>query len=881
MFLPVCFSNLKEISEKIWRLYIQSMLNTTKLSFFFLYLLTIGFLRPLRCVRITLNFINEKYDESIATCHASSYNHIKFHNKIDSHVLELDMTHNNNKIFSQPDIAMSIDTNQKNIIIGDQNMKSDTSVESQNDSIDASSNEDLNNNMYYGGEGVEYQNNLEILKATNITDKESGSIDETTDKQPPSFSPNKSSLIFDYNDAYMIRSLCFDGLNNERLTEIHLNIKDITKSNIDIIMCRECLNILCYGWNYCIPGLNNENFLDFIWFFHDLSCYSESEALDIFYKNLLPFLFSYIADKSSLNVFNSQNFDFSNYRNIFLPFLPVVYDLIEVSFDLTTKELVFIEKKEFRKYNLFGLESTEEIIIRTTPKALNIMQEADASNIKYLVCKLVCSFQIYGIRISGDNIYHSEPKNAENTCNFLLEHPGIFEMKTDPFSAFGIKESKINKEIKHIELDRISVPNIEVLFLLIPKKLESLILVKCYSATMGTFLAKMTKKFENLKVLQLLGTMLQNGFFNTLDLVSIERLDLSCCTYRGILKYVKIKEMKALKELKLDYCHINYKVVEALIRTESLEVISIKEFVFKNIDGFNVCLNKQNNYRCLDVSWCIFEHLFTEIFFKDLNVETLILANIKNLQTIIIILSQNSLYISVKCLSLSGNLLFVGIFACLDKFEKLEFLNISNLDKESIYFKISDVDFPSLSLDIDSNRILNEKKTKTILELPPSYGKERNPSNFDFITGFLECLCATGLSTSLRGINLSKNELDSANILRIEWLVNLNYLIVSFNDKIFSGFLKEYGALKFSNLETLILVSTNINNDIYHFVMTLPLLRNFETRECKFVEDILVSNLNLYPMVLEKIVFTNTIYSSYFKSVLEEMHAKRINVIVN
>ncbi|TBT96690.1 hypothetical protein CWI36_3441p0010, partial [Hamiltosporidium magnivora] len=173
MFLPVCFLNLKEISEKIWRLYIQSMLNTTKLSFFFLYLLTIGFLRPLRCIRISLNFMNGKYDESIVSCHASSYNPINFYNKVDSHVLEIDMTYNNNKIFSEPDIAMSIDTNQKNNIIGDQNMKSDTRVESQNDSSDASSNEDLNNNMYYEGEGVEYQNNLQTLKATNITDKES------------------------------------------------------------------------------------------------------------------------------------------------------------------------------------------------------------------------------------------------------------------------------------------------------------------------------------------------------------------------------------------------------------------------------------------------------------------------------------------------------------------------------------------------------------------------------------------------------------------------------------------------------------------------------------------------------------------------------------
>ncbi|KAK1347604.1 hypothetical protein LUQ84_002869 [Hamiltosporidium tvaerminnensis] len=80
-------------------------------------------------------------------------------------------------------------------------------------------------------------------------------------------------LIFEYSNSYVIRSMYFDNSNSSEINEIYLNIKDITKGNIDIHMFKECLNILCYGWNYGVSGLNNENFLDFIQLLSDLSCY--------------------------------------------------------------------------------------------------------------------------------------------------------------------------------------------------------------------------------------------------------------------------------------------------------------------------------------------------------------------------------------------------------------------------------------------------------------------------------------------------------------------------------------------------------------------------------------------------------------------------------
>ncbi|TBU02605.1 hypothetical protein CWI38_0808p0020 [Hamiltosporidium tvaerminnensis] len=121
-------------------------------------------------------------------------------------------------------------------------------------------------------------------------------------------------IIFWYSVNYLIKSKCFDSYKKSDLEEKYVDIKDIKGSNIDKLMCKIFLNILYSSWNIDFTGLRNEQFLDFIWFFYDLSCYSESDAIYIFYKNLLPFLFSYVADRSYFNVFRKPESEFSKYR---------------------------------------------------------------------------------------------------------------------------------------------------------------------------------------------------------------------------------------------------------------------------------------------------------------------------------------------------------------------------------------------------------------------------------------------------------------------------------------------------------------------------------------------------------------------------------------
>ncbi|TBT97943.1 hypothetical protein CWI39_2665p0010, partial [Hamiltosporidium magnivora] len=74
------------------------------------------------------------------------------------------------------------------------------------------------------------------------------------------------SISIDYSNIFIIRSRCFDILYRSKLHETNINIKDITKSNIDCFWVKKCIDILYYGFDSQIDGLNNNEFIDLIEF---------------------------------------------------------------------------------------------------------------------------------------------------------------------------------------------------------------------------------------------------------------------------------------------------------------------------------------------------------------------------------------------------------------------------------------------------------------------------------------------------------------------------------------------------------------------------------------------------------------------------------------
>ncbi|KAK1350767.1 hypothetical protein LUQ84_000047 [Hamiltosporidium tvaerminnensis] len=375
------------------------------------------------------------------------------------------------------------------------------------------------------------------------------------------------SITIDYSNIFIIRSRCFDILYRSKLHETNINIKDITKSNIDCFWVKKCIDILYYGFDSQIDGLNNNEFIDLIEFLNDLNCYSNTDALYILYKNLLPYLCLYIVDETCFNLLNMTNSEYLRHVKLFLPFLAVLYDKVDIFFNSNTKELTFIVKEQNRESFKYEMNFTDDTIIRITPEALNYMQQDDSNGKRELLGFLVSSYKITGIKISSSDRYYTECVSTDFACKFILNNPVIYKMQTSFCSVLGNIESiKINT-LKSIEIERLDLLTEDVDFFSKFLKLESLSIVKCKFLNYGNFLRKLALMFPKLKILRIVGSFLRFGFLNNLFSTYIEILDLSCCKSIGKISNFPNMQMKALKSLRIDYSSLNYKVMRVMIST--------------------------------------------------------------------------------------------------------------------------------------------------------------------------------------------------------------------------------------------------------------------------------------------------------------------------
>ncbi|KAK1348826.1 hypothetical protein LUQ84_001975 [Hamiltosporidium tvaerminnensis] len=265
------------------------------------------------------------------------------------------------------------------------------------------------------------------------------------------------SISIDYSNIFIIRSRCFDILYRSKLHETNINIKDITKSNIDCFWVKKCIDILYYGFDSQIDGLNNNEFIDLIEFLNDLNCYSNTDALYILYKNLLLYLCLYIIDETCFNLLNMTNSEYLRHVKLFLPFLTVLYDEFDVLFNSNTKELTFTAKEQNRESFKYEMNFTDDTIIRITPEALNYMQQDDSNEKIELFCLLVSSYKITGIKISNGDKYYAECVSTDFACKFILNNPVIYKMQTSFCSLFGNIESMKINTLKSIEIERLDL----------------------------------------------------------------------------------------------------------------------------------------------------------------------------------------------------------------------------------------------------------------------------------------------------------------------------------------------------------------------------------------------------------------------------------------
>ncbi|TBU06122.1 hypothetical protein CWI39_0555p0010 [Hamiltosporidium magnivora] len=570
-------------------------------------------------------------------------------------------------------------------------------------------------------------------------------------------------VTFDYLQTFKIRSKYFEELAKTENEQIRLNIKDITKSNVDSLIFEECINVLKNGWN-----------LDF---------------------------------------------------------------------------LIFIEKEQVTTDISLETHDIDEIIIRITPRALELIINENFEKKLILLNHIVCSYTIKGIRISRDNIFFTEIKDLDLACNPFHENTSL-KMQTS-FSVVFNNINLIDKSlITSIEFEKIKISDIDFNFCMALRNLKSLILVHCDIEKSNFFFRSLLKNFPKLRALRIIGSILTNGFFQNLSLESLNILDLSCYEYKSDLKFYKCPEMKYLQEFHINYSKMNYKIINSMMLSAELKVLSMRGVDFYRLKYFENCDNWKDTFEYLDLSRCMLNNFFLDFFSANIIAEILILDHLCGITHLKRILSQKSLQRSTKKLSLSGSLVDADLLSVISGFGILESLNISALEENTNTLLNSNYNYLNNFVSLNPKR---NKLENASLSFINQFNRlaELDISDVCLKAGFMAYICLPCLIISLIKIDISGNLLCPSDIFQIGLLINLRHLVIFLDYEVFSEFLKIYGNLRCLNLETLILCSTTINKDVKNLIISQPLLKKVELRKCIIEPNIFTINCSSEPVFFE------------------------------
>ncbi|TBU13508.1 hypothetical protein CWI38_0409p0020 [Hamiltosporidium tvaerminnensis] len=863
LVLPDTSSNTKKTNKmniKYFTLNFSKIIRSVSFLPFIILLFNIG-----NCIRITISFTNEEHPKELPPLQPSS-----IYPKRRKHNPEISVNRKGQTLSNYKNKYMEQIKNNKYLNTPPSN-KLKKSIDNINEGKGIIIKNSSGDGNYACLSTSRYIPWSEIIADdSNLTNSE--------DNTDISSEEHIDSITFDYSSDFIIRSKYLDCLNETNIEELHLNIKDITECKIDGVLCEMLLFILPSGLDFGFPNLNNENFLEFIWFLNDISCYSKYDALETFYKNLLPFLYSYVT-YINRNMPEESREIFSIHKKQLFPFIAVLYDTIDLSFDENTNELTLQKKKENRKTILFIQNISHMFKFRTDPETLNIVQQDDYATQRNILTLIFNSYEIYRIKISVDDKYWAEGTNPVIESNASEKCLTISEIKNGFSSIFFNMNLNQKRSIKSVELERIVLTIKDMEFLNDLKVLETLVIVHCNLDCCMDFLWLLPSSFPKLKILGIIGYTLKNNFFENINLMNIRILNLSKCDYNDNPNNLIVKKNKYLNSLKMNSSCLNQKVFKSMICSDLLIDLSLRAVDFTEIKVDKDCFDRKKTFQFLDLSECKFNDEFLDYFLTDLKAKKLNLEYFPDFQHLIKILDQESLHLSTEFLSLSGNSLYVDLYISVSRFKVLKRLKLSHMNymicndfhpKFAFKHQLNAIDLSKNRLNKDSMIFLHQFNNL----------KELNLSNCNLETGYMEILFTEHLSNSLVELNISGNSFVSSDFFKIVYLKNLIRLTVSFDNQVFLNLEDKYDIWKFKKLRTLILVQTNIEDLLYKSVMTIKDIKIIEFQNCKFEDDVLSKNNNLNPISVENIILINTKISNDDINVLRKFKINGINVSI-
>ncbi|TBU20263.1 hypothetical protein CWI38_0100p0020 [Hamiltosporidium tvaerminnensis] len=649
---------------------------------------------------------------------------------------------------------------------------------------------------------------------------------------------SQNSLVFDYSDEFKIRSEYFDAAINPKYS-----IRNFTKLKIDIQTFEIFLYVLRFGYDIKFLELETEKFKVFLKLFYDLQCYAESDIIRNLYKNMFSGLRN---NNGSLD----KNICKKKYENILIPnflyltFLNALFDTIDVKYDENTKELSFLKRTNQKKLNSFDRKEINEIIIRTTPEILMLLNDDSDNNI-VLLKQLISNFKINGIKISHDNIYYSESAYNNNAS--------MYENSIE--TLFSISQIKY-LQIKFLQLERVNISDTDKIKIQKLEKLESLIFYKCAISPGCPFLTKIFFNHKNLVTLKICGFVLSLAFFKNLNSSKIESLDFSYSSFdkSSSRDWVSSIGLNSLRELWLDNSDLGYKVLKFLLISKKLEFLS-----WKNAD-----LNDYNFGKTCFFPWRDLNKNVSNVNSGCFQLKILLLHNI-NLPFLLEILKQSFLHSSTQTLALSKCSVNSAVMESLKEFTHLKTLKLCDLtqglkfssDRKYLF------EYSLISIDISNSEFIQGditiflKQFKCLKKLRISNSKHKKE--------ILELIAVDSNFFSLEELDIAKNIFSVYELDRLSQMKNLKCLLITLDNSIYKDFVNQMGKMYFENMNKLVFINTDITKEIFQLIMEQTSLIDLSFVNSKLTNDFFPISILVSLEKLKHIYFINSTISTEIK----------------
>ncbi|TBU02657.1 hypothetical protein CWI37_0437p0020 [Hamiltosporidium tvaerminnensis] len=690
-----------------------------------------------------------------------------------------------------------------------------------------------------------------------------------------------TSIIFEYSDKFLIQNKYFNKYIDLELNHVKYNITDLTKTNVDAKTFEIFLFVLRFGYDKKCMNLKFDGFITFLHLFYDLHCYAETDVILNFYKSLLTCLIIFMNDISIYIHIETPKNILSMEKYLFLPFLNVLFDKVEVKFNKNTNELSFLKRES--KINLFLFEKNEivDIYIRLTPEVIILLETESKHNLTIFYW-LMSLFKISGIKISHDNIYYSECQEKAKDCkyeNIAQELPSC-ELQLCELQILESIISRNNEEIKFLELERVNISKSFLSYIRKFVKIEFLVFYNCKIPAYSLFLGQLDFLFPNLKSLKINYALLTTAFFKSLLNLKIESLDLSWSTFND----TKSKDLESsdgintLCELKLDNSCLGYNVIRFLVKSSRLEFLSLKNINFLYIRSTPNFSLLQKKYRFLDISQCVLNSSFMNFYSSNFKVISLSMQGL-NWEDLLEMLTLDSLHVSTKALDLSKCCLNSFIIECLKKFQILESIKLSgSLRVEDVSL---DEEYPFrehlISIDISDTKFL---AADIVFLNQFEFLKELILARCNLKEGFMSIILINSLYSSLEKLDISGNQFGKEDFYLLSQIKNLEYLSITLENSIFRNSPKENNLMFFTKLNTLILTKSVVTYEIFQFINQQYLLTHLHFKDCTF--EIYFSSISITSSLkhLNHIVLINPSISSDNMRKFEDLIIYEITVIV-